>query len=173
MVSLKCRFKRICIVQGLIAEDSIKKEWTHFTDSSKAETSSVSSETESVDDVWTINDELRKYYLDQFLTMQPDVNGVISGDFLLVTNCCELMLKRDCCCLLCCCHGCLFCRVCRQRIFWKIQTSYCSTVQDLVRNLTCCVSVSTTLSYCFDWYHLCQSWIDIAGSYPTSIRMVP
>jgi hypothetical protein len=57
------------------------KDWAHFTDSagSKADTSSVSSEAESMDDVWTITDEQRDYYINQFRTMQTDVRGVISG----------------------------------------------------------------------------------------------
>ena len=60
------------------------KDWAHFTDSAgsasnKADTSSMSSEAESTDDVWTITDEQREYYINQFKTMQTDVRGVISG----------------------------------------------------------------------------------------------
>ncbi|CAG5128012.1 unnamed protein product, partial [Candidula unifasciata] len=43
------------------------------------DSSSISSETESVDDVWTITDEQREYYVNQFKTMQPDLSAVITG----------------------------------------------------------------------------------------------
>ncbi|XP_060589373.1 ralBP1-associated Eps domain-containing protein 1-like isoform X2 [Ruditapes philippinarum] len=43
------------------------------------ETSSYSSDTESVEDVWSINDEQREYYIKQFQNIEPDVNGHISG----------------------------------------------------------------------------------------------
>lgn len=59
-----------------------KESWAHFsTDSSSkgADTSSVSSETESIDDVWAINDEQRTYYTDQFKTMQPDTTDNLIG----------------------------------------------------------------------------------------------
>ena len=38
-----------------------------------------SSDQESVDDVWSINDEQREYYLKQFQNIEPDVNGQITG----------------------------------------------------------------------------------------------
>lgn len=65
---------------GLITEH--RKEWAQFTDSSKADTSSVSSETDSMtdQDVWHITEEQREYYVNQFKTMQPDVTGVLSGN---------------------------------------------------------------------------------------------
>ncbi|KAH9491537.1 hypothetical protein Btru_030879 [Bulinus truncatus] len=43
------------------------------------DSSSISSEADSVDDVWTINDEQREYYVNQFKMMQPDLNAVITG----------------------------------------------------------------------------------------------
>ncbi|KAL5010841.1 hypothetical protein ScPMuIL_013146 [Solemya velum] len=43
------------------------------------DSSSMSSDPESVDDVWTITDEQRMYYMNQFKTMQPDLSGVIVG----------------------------------------------------------------------------------------------
>ena len=55
-----------------------QKQWADFADM-KAETSSISSEAESVDDVWSITDEQRDYYINQFMTMQPDMTGVIPG----------------------------------------------------------------------------------------------
>jgi hypothetical protein len=45
------------------------------------ETSSYSSDTESVEDVWSINDEQREYYIKQFQNIEPDVNGHISGQY--------------------------------------------------------------------------------------------
>ena len=66
------------VFKGLISMEN--KEWAHFTDStSKGDTSSVSSEADSVDDVWSITDEQREYYTNQFKTMQSDIKGVISG----------------------------------------------------------------------------------------------
>ena len=32
-----------------------------------------------MDDVWTVTDEQREYYVNQFKTMQPDLNGKING----------------------------------------------------------------------------------------------
>lgn len=43
------------------------------------DSSSISSDPESVDDVWAITDEQKEYYVKQFQTMQPDLNGVIIG----------------------------------------------------------------------------------------------
>lgn len=43
------------------------------------DSSSISSEAESLDDVWTITDEQREYYVNQFKTMQQDLNSVIKG----------------------------------------------------------------------------------------------
>ncbi|XP_074650205.1 ralBP1-associated Eps domain-containing protein 1-like isoform X2 [Tubulanus polymorphus] len=71
--------------QGLISQD--RKDWAQFEvgvggagDHNKADTSSItSSEAESIDDVWTITDEQREYYLNQFKSMQSDLTGVIIG----------------------------------------------------------------------------------------------
>ena len=43
------------------------------------DSSSISSEAESVDDVWSISDEQRDYYVNQFKTMQQDLNAAITG----------------------------------------------------------------------------------------------
>ncbi|XP_055888065.1 ralBP1-associated Eps domain-containing protein 1-like isoform X5 [Biomphalaria glabrata] len=43
------------------------------------DSSSISSEADSVDDIWSINDEQREYYVNQFKTMQPDLNAFITG----------------------------------------------------------------------------------------------
>ena len=40
-----------------------------------------SSDQESVDDVWSINDEQREYYVKQFQNIEPDINGQIMGKF--------------------------------------------------------------------------------------------
>ena len=45
------------------------------------DSSSISSEAESLDDVWSITDEQREYYINQFRTMQPDLAAVITGGF--------------------------------------------------------------------------------------------
>ncbi|CAH1798719.1 unnamed protein product, partial [Owenia fusiformis] len=77
--------------RGLISNDSnghVEKdpmnpeneEWMRFQSSSdQQDTSSISSDTSSQDDVWSITDEQREYYTNQFKTMQSDLNGVISG----------------------------------------------------------------------------------------------
>lgn len=46
----------------------------------QVDSSSLSSEAESTDDVWSISEEQRDYYFDQFKKIQPDVNGVILGE---------------------------------------------------------------------------------------------
>ncbi|WAR07409.1 REPS1-like protein [Mya arenaria] len=43
------------------------------------DSSSYSSDTESVEDVWSINDEQREYYVKQFESVEHDPNGHISG----------------------------------------------------------------------------------------------
>ena len=64
---------------GLISQSVEKEAWARFTDTSKADTSSISSEAESVDDVWSITDEQREYYTNQFRSMHADLAGKISG----------------------------------------------------------------------------------------------
>ncbi|KAK3585534.1 hypothetical protein CHS0354_022942 [Potamilus streckersoni] len=55
-----------------------KKNWEHL-EPPNFDSSSISSDPESVDDVWSITDEQREYYVKQFQTMQPDISGVIVG----------------------------------------------------------------------------------------------
>ncbi|XP_033740073.1 ralBP1-associated Eps domain-containing protein 1-like isoform X5 [Pecten maximus] len=43
------------------------------------DSSSISSDPESVDDIWSINEEQRDYYVKQFQIMQPDLGGAILG----------------------------------------------------------------------------------------------
>ena len=65
-------------VTGLITEEP--KPWANFPDAAKAlDTISISSEAESVDDVWSITEEQREYYIQQFQKMQTDLSNVISG----------------------------------------------------------------------------------------------
>nr|KAG5694478.1 hypothetical protein BaRGS_014209 [Batillaria attramentaria] len=54
------------------------KKWESSLEPPGMDSSSISSEAESVDDVWTITDEQREYYIKQFVSMQPDLNGVIT-----------------------------------------------------------------------------------------------
>ncbi|XP_064613399.1 ralBP1-associated Eps domain-containing protein 1-like isoform X2 [Liolophura sinensis] len=63
---------------GLLGSGA-KKSWEHL-EGHTIDTSSISSENESIDDVWTISDEQREYYINQFKTMQPDLSGVIKGN---------------------------------------------------------------------------------------------
>ena len=48
-----------------------------LSDSVRGSTSSLESEVE--DTVWTINDEQRDYYTNQFKTLQPNVMDIIKG----------------------------------------------------------------------------------------------
>ena len=50
------------------------------------DSSSYSSDTESIEDVWSINDEQREYYVKQFNTIEHDVNGHISGGCRVTGN---------------------------------------------------------------------------------------
>ena len=52
-----------------------KREWEHLV----IPEIDSSSDQESVDDVWSINDEQREYYIRQFQNIEPDVNGQITG----------------------------------------------------------------------------------------------
>ena len=69
----------ISVFSGLITREPTK-QWANFPDANKApDTISISSEAESIDDVWSITEEQREYYLQQFQRMQTDLTGVISG----------------------------------------------------------------------------------------------
>ncbi|XP_071115348.1 ralBP1-associated Eps domain-containing protein 1-like isoform X4 [Haliotis cracherodii] len=54
------------------------KKWDHL-EPPGFDSSSISSEAESVDDIWAVSEEQREYYMKQFKTMQPDLGGVITG----------------------------------------------------------------------------------------------
>ncbi|GAB1597321.1 ralBP1-associated Eps domain-containing protein 1 isoform X2 [Argonauta hians] len=64
--------------KGLLDSGANKMSWENI-ESQGVDSSSISSENESVDDVWIISKEQREYYLKQFKTMQPEENGVILG----------------------------------------------------------------------------------------------
>ncbi|XP_014784621.1 ralBP1-associated Eps domain-containing protein 2 isoform X8 [Octopus bimaculoides] len=64
--------------KGLLDTGANKMSWENI-ESQGVDSSSISSENESIDDVWTISKEQREYYLKQFKTMQPEENGVIIG----------------------------------------------------------------------------------------------
>ena len=64
----------MCHVSGLLGSN-IKREWENLM----IPEIESSSDQESVDDVWSINDEQREYYLKQFQNIEPDVNGQITG----------------------------------------------------------------------------------------------
>ena len=51
------------------------REWEHLV----IPEIDSSSDQESVDDVWSINDEQREYYIRQFQNIEPDINGQITG----------------------------------------------------------------------------------------------
>ena len=61
-------------ISGLLGSN-IKREWENLM----IPEIESSSDQESVDDVWSINDEQREYYLKQFQNIEPDVNGQITG----------------------------------------------------------------------------------------------
>lgn len=63
------------------------KRWESSLEPPGIDSSSISSEAESIDDVWTITDEQREYYVKQFISMQQDLSGVITGllsDFFIL-----------------------------------------------------------------------------------------
>lgn len=64
--------------KGLLDTAATKSSWENL-ESQCVDSSSISSEAESVDDVWTISKEQREYYVKQFKTMQSELNGVILG----------------------------------------------------------------------------------------------
>lgn len=66
----------ICFILGLLGTGPKK---TYNLEPPGFDSSSISSDPESVDDIWSINDEQREYYVKQFMLMQPDVTGSILG----------------------------------------------------------------------------------------------
>ena len=64
-------------ISGLLGQGK-KEEWDNLK-LPEFDSSSYSSDTESVEDVWAINDEQRDYYVKQFNTIEKDPNGHISG----------------------------------------------------------------------------------------------
>ena len=67
-----------CVCVTVLIGNGVKK-WEGSVEPTGVDSSSMSSETDSMDDVWTITEEQREYYVKQFLSMQQDVNLHISG----------------------------------------------------------------------------------------------
>uniref|UniRef100_K1PKM0 RalBP1-associated Eps domain-containing protein 1 n=1 Tax=Magallana gigas TaxID=29159 RepID=K1PKM0_MAGGI len=63
-------------VHGLLAPGSRKP---YNLEPPGFDSSSISSDPESVDDIWSINDDQKEYYIAQFKTMQPDLSKTITG----------------------------------------------------------------------------------------------
>ena len=64
------------MLAGLLG--GVKKEYPQL-EPPGIDSSSISSDQESVDDYWSINDEQMEYYVKQFQLMQPDLTGSILG----------------------------------------------------------------------------------------------
>ena len=95
------------------------------------DSSSISSEAESVDDMWTITDEQRDYYIKQFLTMQPDLAKHITGQsvalacgrflnsFVWLSFCvCVCVCVFACVCVFVCVCMCM--HVCMRACVWIV-----------------------------------------------------
>lgn len=50
------------------------------TVASAATTNEIQRQSSGYDDPWKITDEQRQYYINQFKTIQPDLNGFIPGE---------------------------------------------------------------------------------------------
>lgn len=57
------------------------------TVASATTTNEIRRQSSSYDDPWKITDEQRQYYVNQFKTIQPDLNGYIPGEFSEHTSC--------------------------------------------------------------------------------------
>lgn len=51
------------------------------TAGSAATSNEIQRQSSSYDDPWKITDEQRQYYINQFKTIQPDLNGFIPGEW--------------------------------------------------------------------------------------------
>ncbi|KAK5852714.1 hypothetical protein PBY51_006560 [Eleginops maclovinus] len=58
---------------------SVQESTTIRTVASGATTNEIQRQTSGYDDPWKITDEQRQYYINQFKTIQPDLNGFIPG----------------------------------------------------------------------------------------------
>ncbi|KAG9347529.1 hypothetical protein JZ751_005097 [Albula glossodonta] len=58
---------------------SVQESTTIRTVASSATTNEIQRQSSSYDDPWKITDEQRQYYINQFKTIQPDLNGFIPG----------------------------------------------------------------------------------------------
>lgn len=64
---------------------SLQDQTTVRTVASATTANEIRRQSSSYDDPWKITDEQRQYYVNQFKTIQPDLNGFIPGE-LLKTN---------------------------------------------------------------------------------------
>lgn len=60
---------------------SLQDQTTVRTVASATTTNEIRRQSSSYDDPWKITDEQRQYYVNQFKTIQPDLNGYIPGEF--------------------------------------------------------------------------------------------
>lgn len=72
-----------CVI-GLLAPGSRKP---YNLEPPGFDSSSISSDPESVDDIWSINDDQKEYYVAQFKTMQQDLSKTITGEHHTCPTC--------------------------------------------------------------------------------------
>ena len=58
----------------------LQESTTVRTVASAATTNEIQRQSSAYDDPWRITDEQRQYYINQFKTIQPDLNGFIPGE---------------------------------------------------------------------------------------------
>lgn len=61
---------------------SLQDQTTVRTVASATTANEIRRQSSSYDDPWKITDEQRQYYVNQFKTIQPDLNGFIPGELL-------------------------------------------------------------------------------------------
>lgn len=67
---------------GLRKTVSLQDQTTVRTVASATTANEIRRQSSSYDDPWKITDEQRQYYVNQFKTIQPDLNGFIPGESL-------------------------------------------------------------------------------------------
>lgn len=82
--------KLCCLLVGLLAPESRKP---YNLEPPGFDSSSISSDPESVDDIWSINDDQKEYYITQFKTMQPDLSKTITGKKKKKCQTCYITIK--------------------------------------------------------------------------------
>lgn len=76
---------RIIIIDRYCTEEknvSLQDQTTVRTVASATTANEIRRQSSSYDDPWKITDEQRQYYVNQFKTIQPDLNGFIPGELL-------------------------------------------------------------------------------------------